>query len=156
MSHESHEQLARNEVSATVETQPVTETSQAVTVAAEDSESKQPEPAKATSKKPAAKGKPARKAAAERKPEPAKLEKAAKDKKEPARKSKLVRDSFTLPETDYALFETLKQRALAAGAEVKKSELLRAALATLAKLDDAEFIKTVGSVERIKPGRPKK
>lgn len=80
-----------------------------------------------------------------------KAEKAAKVKK-----PKLVRDSFTLPEGDYALFATLKQRALAAGIDVKKSELLRASLTLLANLADAEFAKTIGSVERIKTGRPKK
>ncbi len=73
-----------------------------------------------------------------------------------AKKPTLVRDSFTIPENDYALFETLKRRALAAGIEVKKSELLRAALVTLGKLDDAELVKTIGRVERIKAGRPKK
>lgn len=184
MSHESHEQAAQNEVSAPVEAQPATEVSQVVAVTAEPSEPKPPVPSKATSKKPAAKGKDAKpamtekaasqegsakvaqarkspvkstkKTAAASKPEAAKLEKAAKDKKEPPKKPKLVRDSFTIPESDYALFETLKQRALTAGAEIKKSELLRAALATLAKLDDAEFVKTIGFVERIKPGRPKK
>lgn len=85
---------------------------------------------------------------------PAKKE--AKVKKAPVKKEKLVRDSFTLPESDYALFATLKQRALAAGNEVKKSELLRAALAVLSALPDAAFVKAVGAVERIKTGRPKK
>ena len=77
-------------------------------------------------------------------------------KKHTPAKPKLVRDSFTLPEADYALFASLKQRALTGGAEVKKSELLRAALAMLARADDAEFLKAVGQVERIKTGRPKK
>lgn len=181
MSHESNEQSAQNEISAPVEAQPAAEAGQAVAV---PSEPTQPTPSKPTSKKSAAIGKDAKpamtergaskegsakgsqvrkspaksakKAAAASKPETAKLEKPTKDKKEPPKKPKLVRDSFTIPEIDYALFETLKQRALAAGTEVKKSELLRAALVTLAKLDDAEFIKTIGFVERIKPGRPKK
>lgn len=82
--------------------------------------------------------------------------KSAKTKKHPPAKPKLVRDSFTLPEDDYALFASLKQRALAGGAEVKKSELLRAGLAMLARADDAEFLKAIGLVERIKTGRPKK
>ena len=54
------------------------------------------------------------------------------------------------------LFATVKQRALAAGIDVKKSEVLRAALATLAKLDDAALVAAIGLVERIKTGRPKK
>jgi hypothetical protein len=85
-----------------------------------------------------------------------KAEKECKAKKQAPKKPKLVRDSFTIPETDYALFATLKQRALAAGVEVKKSEILRAAILALAKLDDAELVKAIGLVERIKTGRPKK
>jgi len=103
--------------------------------------------AKKTSPKPAAEATSA---------EPAKATKAARTKKPTVVKPKLVRDSFTLPESDYALFATLKQRAVAGGTEVKKSELVRAALAMLASADDAKFIKALGQVERIKTGRPKK
>lgn len=85
-----------------------------------------------------------------------KAEEAPKVKKQAPKKPKLVRDSFTIPETDYALFAALKQRVLSAGVEVKKSEILRAAVLVLAKLDDAELVKAIGLVERIKTGRPKK
>lgn len=108
---------------------------------------------------PKASAKPVEKApvvAKEKVAETPKPQKAAKVKKQAPKKPKLVRDSFTIPESDYALFAALKQRALAAGVEVKKSEVLRAALVTLAKLDDAELIKAIGLVERIKTGRPKK
>ena len=110
---------------------------------------------------PAAKvaAKPARKAPAAAPEKPAaapKAEKLAKVKKQTPKKIKLIRDSFSIPETDYVLFATLKQRALAAGIDVKKSEVLRAALATLAKLDDAALVAAIGLVERIKTGRPKK
>lgn len=82
---------------------------------------------------------------------------SAKAPKPPkVKKPKLVRDSFTLPETDYALFATLKERALGAGVDVKKSELLRAALVALAKLEDEALLEAIAQVERIKPGRPKK
>lgn len=104
-------------------------------------------PAKAAKKAPVTKEKAA---------EVPKPEKLAKTKKQPPKKPKLVRDSFTIPETDYALFATLKRRALAAGVEVKKGEVLRAALVVLAKLDDVELVKAIGLVERIKTGRPKK
>lgn len=82
-------------------------------------------------------------------PAPAPAPAAAKRKK-----PKLVRDGFTMPEADYALLGTLKKRALAAGREVKKSELLRAGLRALAALPDAPFLAAVEGVERIKPGRP--
>lgn len=110
---------------------------------------------------PAAKAaaKPARKAPAPTPEKPAaapKAEKPAKVKKQTPKKVKLIRDSFSIPENEYALFSTLKQRALAAGVDVKKSEVLRTALATLAKLDDAALVTAIGLVERIKTGRPKK
>lgn len=89
-------------------------------------------------------------------PKAEKTEKTAKVKKQETKAPKLIRDSFTIPESDYALFATLKQRALTAGVEVKKSEILRAAVVALAKLDDIEFVKAIGLVERIKTGRPKK
>ena len=88
--------------------------------------------------------------------EPPKTTKATKAKKHVPAKPKLVRDSFTLPENDYALFAGLKQRALKGGVEIKKSELLRAGLAMLARANDAEFLAAVSLVERIKTGRPKK
>ena len=81
--------------------------------------------------------------------------KAAKETKDPKpRKPKLVRDSFTFPQADYALFAALKKRALHAGSEVKKSELLRAGLTMLAALPAGELIAAIARVERIKTGRP--
>lgn len=82
--------------------------------------------------------------------------KPGRHKKPGAKKARLVRDSFTFPESEYALFASLKQRALAAGGEIKKSELVRAGLAMLDKLGDAELLKVLAKVERIKTGRPKK
>lgn len=115
----------------------------------------QPVPAPATTT-PAKPVKKAPAAAKEKVAEAPKAEKSPKVKKQAPKKPKLVRDSFTIPETDYALFATLKQRALSAGVEVKKGEILRAALVALAKLDDVELVKAIGVVERIKTGRPKK
>lgn len=70
------------------------------------------------------------------------------------KKPKLVRDGYTMPEADYALLGALKKRALHAGHEVKKSELLRAGLRALAAMPDASFISALEAIERIKPGRP--
>ncbi|HSD37506.1 MAG TPA: hypothetical protein VLC92_08345 [Rhodocyclaceae bacterium] len=85
-----------------------------------------------------------------------KAEKTDKLKKPVTKKPKLIRDSFTIPEEEYALFASLKQRALGLGIEVKKGEVLRAALLALAQLSDAGFAKVIGKVERIKTGRPTK
>jgi hypothetical protein len=72
------------------------------------------------------------------------------------KKPKLVRDSFTLPEADYALFKELKARCLDHGVEVKKGELLRIAIQALAKMPVAKLLESVGRLERLKTGRPAK
>ncbi|WP_415036679.1 hypothetical protein [Azonexus sp.] len=72
------------------------------------------------------------------------------------RKNKLIRDSYAMPEAEYAQIAQLKQRLLALGESVKKSELLRAGLAQLASLDDAALQEAMAGVERIKTGRPAK
>ena len=72
------------------------------------------------------------------------------------KKPKLVRDSFTFPESDYVLIAGLKLRALSQEAEFKKSEILRAGLLALQSLSDAELLSVLGKIERIKTGRPAK
>jgi hypothetical protein len=82
---------------------------------------------------------------------PAKVEKPVK-----AKKPKLVRDSYAMPETEYAQIAVLKKRVSGLGSEVKKSELLRAGVAVLAALNDEELKAVTDRVERIKTGRPSK
>lgn len=108
----------------------------------------------ASAKKPAAKAAAAEVAGvpAPAKSEAAKTEKPAKEEK-PA-KVKLVRDSFTMPENEYAKIAELKKKCLHGGVHVKKSELLRAGLLTLAKLADADLLAAMGQVEILKTGRP--
>jgi len=69
-------------------------------------------------------------------------------------KPALVRDSFTFPEADYGLIAAIKERALKSGRAVKKSEVLRAGLAVLAALPEAQLEAALDRVERIKTGRP--
>jgi hypothetical protein len=82
---------------------------------------------------------------------PAKTEKPAK----PAR-VKLVRDGFTMPESDFALIAELKHRLHAVKREAKKSELLRAGLHALAALDAKALAAALGQLQPVKTGRPKK
>ncbi len=95
--------------------------------------------------------KPAKPAKEAKVAKPAKAEKLPKQ-----RKLKLVRDSYAMPEAEYALIAELKKRLAALGSEVKKSELLRGGIAVLAALNDAELKAVMGRVERIKTGRPAK
>lgn len=72
------------------------------------------------------------------------------------KKAKLVRDSFTMPDGEYALIAAIKKRCLNAGVSAKKSEILRAAVANLAKLGDAAVLAAVRRLDVIKTGRPAK
>lgn len=114
-------------------------------------EQKKPTPAKPVAKpaapKPAPKAvaKPAAKPAAK----PVVQAKAAKSKA-----SKVIRDSFTFPETDYRKISELKKACLGLGINAKKSEILRAGLHVLASLDKAKLKEAISRIEKIKTGRP--
>lgn len=84
---------------------------------------------------------------------PAKPSKAPKPVK--AKKTKLVRDSFTIPKDEYVVIEGLKTRAGKLGQSVKKSELLRAGVKALAAMSDVQFKAALSNVPTIKTGRPK-
>ena len=77
-------------------------------------------------------------------------------KKSKPEKVKVVRDSFTIPKTEFAQIATMKKRAMDLGFEVKKSELIRAGLALLASTTDSAFRKAMGNVPTLKTGRPGK
>ena len=98
---------------------------------------------KPVAKKPAAKPAVKKQAATPAKP--------LKDKK-----VKVVRDSFTIPKAELLQIGEMKKRALGLGIEIKKSELIRAGLQSIASLTDASFKKALASVPTIKTGRPAK
>jgi hypothetical protein len=72
----------------------------------------------------------------------------------PAARPHLVRDSFTMPEQEYAVLGTVKQACLKAGFEVKKSELLRIGVALLGQLDMASLRAVLDGLPQLKTGRP--
>lgn len=74
---------------------------------------------------------------------------------EPLKKDKLIRDSFTLPREDFELIAMLKDRALDFKRPTKKSELLRAGLQVLARLDQTAFQSALVALRPLKAGRPK-
>ncbi len=80
--------------------------------------------------------------------------KAAKPAK--PKKVKVVRDSFTMPQADYAMIADFKEVFLKNGMHVKKSEVLRAGLHALQQLSAAQLKKIFAALEPIKTGRPKK
>jgi hypothetical protein len=79
----------------------------------------------------------------------------SRSKKAARPKAKLVRDSFTMPQDDYALIARLKDRALMFKRHTKKSELLRAGLHTLQALSAADLRRTLDQLAPLKPGRPR-
>ncbi|MES2049076.1 MAG: hypothetical protein V4447_11800 [Pseudomonadota bacterium] len=76
--------------------------------------------------------------------------------KEKVKKAKLVRDSFTMPEAEYAVLSHVKKACLSAGIEAKKSQLLRVGLLLLSKTDVASLKTLIANLEPLKAGRPKK
>ena len=88
--------------------------------------------------------------------EPAKPAPAGKPAKPAKLREELVRDSFTMPQSDFTLIAQLKERALATKRAAKKSELLRAGLQALAALDSKSLVAALDRLTPIKTGRPKK
>lgn len=154
-----------------------------VTAAAAPTEKKKPvakaAPAKPAVKKPVAKpvakpaARPAPKAAAkpvaapkdEKKVEKVvkvvKAEKTAEkaektEKTAKAKKVKQVRDSFTMPENEYAVLAQVKKSCLKAGVEIKKSDLLRIGVSLIKNLKIAELKDILAGLTPLKVGRPKK
>jgi hypothetical protein len=110
---------------------------------------------KAAVKKPAASKSPAQKAeSAVVKPGAAKDSSAAQKLK--PKKQKMVRDRFTMPESEYQALGDLKKSCLKQGIEVKKSELLRIGVATLKSMSAQQIETARNKLEKISAGRPKK
>jgi len=66
----------------------------------------------------------------------------------------LVRDSFTMPEDEYAVLADVRQACLRAGVDVKKSELLRIGVALLGQLDLNTLQTVLAALPQLKTGRP--
>ncbi len=107
-----------------------------------------------TAAKPAAKpvAKPVAKPAAKPGATAAPAPEAGRDK---VRKAKLVRDSFTMPEQEYAVLGQVKKACIKAGFEIKKSELLRIGVALISQLDMATLQKVLDSLPQLTTGRPR-
>jgi hypothetical protein len=93
-------------------------------------------------------------------PAAAKIVKEVKVVKEPKvakkPKPKVVRDSFTMPQSEYQKISEIKEIGLKAGLQVKKSEVLRAGVIALCAMNDEQLNKALSSLDKIKTGRPNK
>ena len=100
----------------------------------------------ATSKaKPAARKAPAKTA-----------KKVAATKADKLTKPQLIRDSFTIPESEYATLAKVKKACLKDGFEIKKSELIRIGIAHLESLSVSKVKSAKKKLQPVKTGRPKK
>lgn len=146
-----------------------------VQAAAASTETKKPV-AKAAAPKPAAVKKPAVKPATRAAAKPAAAPAAAKAEKKvekvekvekpvkaekiekapKTKKVKQVRDSFTMPENEYAVLAQVKKTCLKSGVEIKKSDLLRIGVSLIKNLTITELKDILGSLTPLKVGRPKK
>lgn len=79
---------------------------------------------------------------------------AVKDSPKP-KQEKVIRDTFSLPQTDYKLIDALRKRCLKAETSATKSEIIRAGLHALSAMNNQELSQTLQSLLKIKAGRPK-
>ena len=71
-------------------------------------------------------------------------------------KTKLIRDSFAIPEKEYAALVAVKKTCLKAGLEIKKTELIRIGIALVNTLTTAKIKTAQAKLTQISAGRPKK
>ena len=67
--------------------------------------------------------------------------------------TRVKRDSFTMPTTDYEQIALLQKRCLKVEISVSKSEILRASLLALSALSDEDLAALVGNLPKVKTGR---
>src|SRR3989338_3594381 len=113
---------------------------------------------KATARKPGATAIPAAKPAVKEtlKITASAASKQAAKKMKKEHKVKIVRDSFTMQQSEYQKIAEIKEACLKAGLHVKKSEVLRAGLKALCEKNDAQLKQSFRALEKIRTGRPKK
>lgn len=81
---------------------------------------------------------------------------AASAKQPKAKKPKMVRDSFTMPKSEFVVIDALKLRAVHLKKPAKKTELIRAGIKALVAMSDTAFLAAIGAVPNLKTGRPRK
>ena len=67
---------------------------------------------------------------------------------------RVIRDSFTIPASDYELIDTIRKRCLKSAVSVTKSEILRAGLIALAEMKTADLLDVINRLAKVRTGRP--
>ena len=65
----------------------------------------------------------------------------------------VVRDNFSMPQSDYEMISALRERCIKAGVSVSKSEVVRGGLHALDGLSTQDLLKVLGGLEKLKPGK---
>jgi hypothetical protein len=72
----------------------------------------------------------------------------------PQKAERVIRDNYTIPESDYAVIAQIQQRCMKTeGLYVSKSELIRAGLRSLQQMSDKQVTALVKQLTKMKPGR---
>jgi hypothetical protein len=71
-------------------------------------------------------------------------------------KLKVMRDSFTMPQSEYQKIAEIKALCLKSGMQIKKSEVLRAGVIALCAMDEKQLKAALNGLDKIKTGRPNK
>jgi hypothetical protein len=67
---------------------------------------------------------------------------------------RVIRDSFTMPAQEYDRIGQTRSRCLKSGVSITKSEVLRAGLAALGQMSEADLLALVRALPKVKTGRP--
>jgi hypothetical protein len=73
--------------------------------------------------------------------------------KVPKGESSVVRETFSLPPNDSSAIEAVRRRGAVAGVMLNRSEVVRAGIAALLKVDGKTFNEVVSGVPKLKSGR---
>jgi hypothetical protein len=84
------------------------------------------------------------------------MPKPAAKKTKKATKVEMVRDSFSMPKTEYRKIAEIKEACLKAGLHVKKSAVLLAGLKVLGEMNAAQLKRAMAGLEKVKTAHPKK
>lgn len=66
---------------------------------------------------------------------------------------KVVRDSFSMIQQDYALIDAIIERCLKKGVKANKSQVLRAGLHALDRTTDKDLVQVFGNLVAVRAGR---
>lgn len=82
--------------------------------------------------------------------------KLAETKSDKPMTPQLVRDSFTIPESEYVGLAKIKKACLKDGFEIKKSELIRIGISLVTSLSTSKVKSAKKKLQTVKTGRPRK